>query len=229
MNKLRRTFQAIIVAVVLCGPSVTSAATITYNNRASWIGAVAATNFTVDFESFATDTSFSTSALNVGPFTLSTVGTAAFGRNFVDVAPFLNPVPALPASFGNAAVDVFVQGSPALSVKVQFATPVRGFFADFFNPGNGTQLDMTLSFQGGGSADLLVPGTGSTLEPFGFTSTEPVASILLSNTNNDGLYLDNVSGAQQLAGVPEPASLTLFAIGLAGLVAARRRVSQNRS
>jgi len=216
-SKKHRFLIAALAISTLCGPIAASAGVVTFTNRASWDSAVGTVSFTVDFESFITDTSFATVPLNVGPFTLSTVGTAATGRNIVDVAPFI--LPPVPASFGNAAVDIFVQDP--LAADITFATPVVGFFADFLNAGNGQQLSLTLSLEGGGTADLLVPGTGSGEESFGFVSTDAVTAIRLHNSVNDGFYIDNISGT-----IPEPGTVGLLGMALAFLgfsLASRQR------
>ena len=223
MKLKKRILSGIILAATLGTASIASAAIITFTNRAVWTAAVAGPDYTVDFESFVADTSFATVPLDVGPFTLSTNGTASTGRNFVDKNPFI--FPGVPASFGTAATDIFVEG--ALTADLTLDTAVRGFFADFLFAGNGTQLDLTLTFSGGGSADILVPGTGAGLEPFGFISTgDSIASIRFNNSANDGFYIDNVSGAAELAVVPEPATFALFALGIAGLGFSRRLIAK---
>jgi len=211
MNTKRLWFRAVIVAAALASAGVASAAVVTYNNRATWTAAVPAVGFTVDFESFSSDTSFASVPLNLGPFTLSTVGTAAGGTNMVQVG-----LSGYPSSFGNAEAMIFVQDP--LAADLTFATPTSGFFADFLYAGNGQQLDLTLSFEGGGTADVLVPGIGDSLVPFGFVSTSnAITAIRFNNSANDGFYIDNVSGATQASQVPEPASLALVGIAFAVL------------
>jgi hypothetical protein len=128
----------------------------------------------------------------------------------------------VPASFGNANASFFVQAP--LAAALTFSTPVHGYFSDFLFAGNVTQLDMTLAFVGGGSADVLVPGFGTDLQPFGFVSTTAaISGITFNNTANDGFNMDNISGAAQ---VPEPAALLLSALGTIGLLFSRRRFAK---
>jgi hypothetical protein len=205
---MNRVFAPIYLLCATClfAPQSALAGTITtYTNRATWAAATGTPAFNVDFEDFKVDSSYSSAPLDVGPFSLSTVGVPPDGRELVDVSPFI--FPPVPASFGNACVDLFVQDP--LAVDLAFHTPVSDFFADFFGAGNGQQLTLTLSFAGGGTADVLVPGAGTDLQPFGFISTDLVSSIRFHNSFNDGFYVDNIEGVV----APEPASLLMLLIG----------------
>ena len=197
MNAMRR-FPIVVVFIVAGMSGNALAAIATYTDRATWQAANGTPAFNVDFESFTADTSFAHPPLDVGPFTLSAVGAMNFSSDLVDVSPFLYPP--IPASFGNAHVEIFVEDP--IAADLTFHTPVNGFFADFLYPGNGVQLTATLSLAGGGTTDLTVPGTGFDLDPFGFVSTDAVASIRFHNSINDGFAIDNIAGGN----VPEPAS-----------------------
>ena len=212
-----RLLLTALVVVAAAWANVASATIITYTDRTLWTNAMPSVDYTVDFESFVADTSFALVPLDVGPFTLSTIGTAVPGTNLVDVSPFTCCV--VPASFGNVAVDIFVD--VGLMAEIVFDTPVQGFFADFFAAGNTFQLTLTLA--DGSSTMIQVPGPGNSLEPFGFISTSnAIMSIEFSNTLNDGFFVDNISAGNAVS-VPEPGTLALLGIGLAGMGLMRRR------
>jgi hypothetical protein len=219
MKMKKCLFPAVFIVAAAGVVNAASASVITYGDRTTWTAAAGTPDFTVDFESFASDTSFASAPLDVGPFTLSTNGTAQAGRNIVDVTPFM--FTGVPASFGNATTDIYVEG-PSLTADLTFDTGVRAFFADFLNAGNTSELDLTLSFAGGGNADVLVPGPGNQLVPFGFISTtDTITTIRFNNSVNDGFYIDNIS-----ASVPEPSTLALLGLGLATF-GFRRRCKAN--
>ena len=214
----------LLLAVALGGSSSATAGVVTFTDRSVWTAAVASVAYTVDFDGIAAGTSFRTTALDVGPFTLSSHNPVPGSDEVRDTAALPDPVP---PSFGLRSVYMFVDGEANTTVDLVFAASTHGFFADFGYPGNTSQLVLTLSMEGGGSIDLLVPGIGSTIESFGFTSTDAVTSIRLLNTVNDGFDLDNVSAAGPTGStVPEPATLTLVGIGLAGLAGRRLRRRQ---
>ena len=205
----------ILTALLIVQTGVSQAAITTFTDRTTWSGN-GTVLYTEDFESYVRDTYFATTPVDVGPFTLSTIGTAAAETNLIDVSPFFDPP--IPASFGNAAVDIFVEGP--LMADLAFDNPVSGFFADFWAAGNTTELTLTLSLLGGGSADVNVPGPGNALESFGFFSdTDLITAIRFNNSVNDGFKMDNIAASV----VPVPAAVWLFGTALLGFVGYSRR------
>lgn len=191
------------------------AAITTFTDRTTW-SSNGVVLYTEDFESYTEDTYFATTPVDVGPFSLSTVGTAVAETNLIDVDPFFDPP--IPVSFGNATVDIFVQDP--LAADLIFDNPVSGFFADFWAAGNTSELTLTLSLLGGGSSDVNVPGPGNTLESFGFFSdTDLITAIRFNNSVNDGFKVDNIAASV----VPVPAAVWLFGSALVGFVGYSRR------
>lgn len=214
--KRKSVFSILSGLLLLTAVSTCQAAFITYTDRTSW-SSNGSVLYTEDFEDYVRDTSFATSPVDVGPFSLSTVGTAVADTNLIDVSPFFDAP--IPASFGNATVDMFVWG-PSLAADLTFDNPVNGFFADFWAAGNTHELVLTLSLLGGGTTDLLVPGPGNTQESFGFFSnTELVTAIRFNNVLNDGFKFDNVSASV----VPVPAAMWLFGTALLGFLGISKR------
>ena len=214
--------------ILILAPVPALAVTVTYTERTLW-AADGADIYTQDFESFGADTSFASAPLDIGELRFEMDGTSPGWRNLVDVAPFL--FSGTPSSFGRAAVDFFIDED--LTASIQFDNAVSGFFADFLWAGNTSELTLTLLMLGGGSESYRVPGPGSGLSPFGFwSSTSNVSAIELSNSLNDGFYIDNLSLshspliAPPMPAVPVPPALWLFAsalVGLAGFARGRNR------
>lgn len=207
-----------LAAVAALGFSMSAAAAVTtYTDRTSWLAAAGTPSFTEDFESFASDTSYATAPLVLPNFTVSTVGSAPAGTNFVDVYPFT--FSGIPASFGNAHLESYVEGP--LTTSLTFVAPVSAFFADFLWAGNSSQLSMALKLSDGSTETVLVPGPGTDLVPFGFVSAgAKVTGITFSNAANDGFAIDNIAG---VSAVPEPESYAMLVAGLAMIGAIARR------
>ena len=214
--------------ILILAPVSGVAETTTYTDRSLW-AAQGTDIYTQDFESFGADTSFASAPLDIGQLRFEMYGTSPEWRNLVDVEPFL--FSGTPPSFGSAAVDFFIDED--LTASIRFDNAVSGFFADFLWAGNTSELTLTLLMLGGGAESYQVPGPGSSLSPFGFwSSTSNVSAIQLSNSLNDGFYIDNLSlshtpiSMSSMPAVPVPPAIWLFASALVGLAGfARRRNS----
>ena len=98
-------------------------------------------------------------------------------------------------------------------------SPVTAFAADFASLGDfGTDVTITIN----GETQVLTMSPRQELTFYGFISSSPFSSVSLS-TDAELLILDNVTRANAIAAIPEPASFALFGLALAGLACTRRR------
>ena len=105
---------------------------------------------------------------------------------------------------------------------VTLAPGVTAFGADLSSFFAG---DITVALAGGDMFTVASPGQPN-FAFFGFTSDQDILSLAFTKSD-DSVVLDNVAFGQttvsEPAAVPEPASLTLLGLGLAGVGARRWR------
>jgi hypothetical protein len=116
-------------------------------------------------------------------------------------------------------------GIPTAGVQFSFATPINAFGAYYtgIQPGFGT---LHVLFDDGTSQDLAVPGDDAGGVAFhGFTTTGAGISLVDVRVVNPNPGLRDMVGIDDIRvrSVPEPGTLGALAMGLAALVAKRRR------
>ncbi len=208
----RRFVSLALSACVLAAASSARAATITYADRTSFLAAAGAVS-TIDFEGVAADSGFEQFSAPAG-FT-------THGVNFnVDVAGGNSQLFVVGSHFYYSTAVLSFQESPTAveSLLVTLAGPTTAFGADI-GAFVGSNWIVTLS--NGDSLTAPAPDFDG-LRFFGFTSTTPFTSLVISSTNGID-NLDNVTvGSPVLSSVPEPASLMLLTTGFAAALARRR-------
>jgi hypothetical protein len=218
----------LLVAVLGSFPAWSTPATFT--DRSAWDAATAGGHlFDVDFDDATADTSFASSPLDLGPFSIAQSGGPVYSSvNKIDVPPPSSESESVNGSaFARGFVNAgdWMNGDDATLVHLVFDVPVYAWGADFASVTTGEGLDFVLVMLneeevtvGGPTADdgfFGFVGESSEL----FTELYIVPAGVIVGFSGERFGMDNVVGVT----APEPAPAGLLAAGLAVLAAFRRR------
>lgn len=209
---LSKTFLALGTALLFGGAN---AAVTTYNTDAGFLGAAGGG---LTFESFETATASSSTSV---AFTGGSFGCA--GSSF---CPGFFGLSTLAADHGVRSV---FYASPD-SATFTFDSAITAFGIAIGGAGDVASITLTALLSNGDSAvaldDYSGPFTvfGTNRQYFGVISDTAFTSITFTASNSgDGIFFDSLSFGTAATDVPEPASLALAGLALAGLWASRKR------
>jgi len=203
----------VVLCLLAASSSQARASLITFTDRTAFLAAANITT-SLDFEGLAPTDSFTF---------FSSPGLATGGANFSSTTNRLFVIdpgfdsPDFFWSSGDYLIDNDFTSTSALVITL--APGVTAFGADLSSFGSG---DITIALAGGDMLTLASPGQPN-FAFVGFTSDQDILSLAFSKSE-DSVVLDNVAfGQTGQTAVPEPASLTLLGLGLAGMGARRWR------
>lgn len=231
---LGRNLLTAVVFTTIFGSATAFANTITYTSDPSFLAAVGS--------SITDNYSNPGYARSNGPqptFMTDAVMSAVLGQTTYTDTKFPNQNEVVgPASGGNPYFCSGCNGSVKLGFLSTSLTTDGGVYGVSFNyrdgvPGaTGQPFDFLVTFGDGSKTDYTVPASGQVLpggfatDFFGITSDQEIASIYFgidgSPSSSTVFALDNLTIAAAQS-VPEPISMAVFGVGLAGLAAVRRR------
>jgi hypothetical protein len=191
-----------------------SAAVVTYSTDAAFLGAAGGG---LTFESFETASLLTSTSVGFSGGSFGCSGSTW-----------------CPGFFGiwNGYADTGVQSVYFASpdqATFNFASAITSFGIAIGGSGDVAAITLNALLSSGDSAVALNNYSGSfdvfglNRQYFGLVSDTPFTSITFSPSNNgDGIFFDSMSYGKAAA-IPEPTTITILGLGLAGLAAFRRR------
>lgn len=217
-------FSATTLLIASASTNATAGIIATYTDRGLFESDVTGL-ITETFDSFATDTTFHETSLDVGDFSL-----LSSGNNMDPVRRNKIDVPALEFGLfdlnGSAVANISVD--PGKFVLVTFEDAIMAFGADFAHFNDGMLRSQIIV-----NGEVLDPPLATATEKrfFGFTSDTPFTVVKFRGvvgTGGDGFGIDNISHSEECGvvpnlPVPEPTSLLSFAALMVVAGGVRRR------
>jgi hypothetical protein len=216
MSKMNIRNIAGIAVLFIVSMSTANAALVQYSDRTLFEAASGILS-SEDFNSYTTDVSFSMSPLDVGDFTITYDGVLVSGWNMIDATPF-----AMSSLLDIDGTSYMLGGlAEAETIVLTFDSAITAFGADF----TGLNDDVARSlFNIAGDTISLPVQSGLTTLFFGVVSDTPFDTVtLMGLSSSEGYGMDNVAYGSGTVSVPEPTTLALMGLGLAGIGFARKK------